>query len=255
MVSIDLNSDLGEGYGAWKMGDDQAMLEIVSSANVACGFHAGDPAGLLKTVQTAAAMKVAIGAHVSYPDRVGFGRRDMDVTSEELIGDVIYQIGALQGIAKAAGTSVRYVKPHGALYNHIANHKRQALAVIKAIKLIDPALVLMGLAGTPVLELAKSEGLQVVGEVFADRGYTREGLLVSRREPGAVLHDAAQVARRMLNFVRTGLVTAQDGTEIRIEAQSICVHGDSPGAVTMAREIRTLFQAEAIGVRAFAGTA
>ena len=255
MVSIDLNSDLGEGYGAWKMGDDQAMLEIVSSANVACGFHAGDPAGLLKTVQTAAAMKVAIGAHVSYPDRVGFGRRDMDVTSEELIGDVIYQIGALQGIAKAAGTSVRYVKPHGALYNHIANHERQALAVIKAIKLIDPALVLMGLAGTPVLELAKSEGLQVFGEVFADRGYTREGLLVSRREPGAVLHDAAQVARRMLNFVRTGLITAQDGTEIRIEAQSICVHGDSPGAVTMAREIRTLFQAESIGVRAFAGAA
>lgn len=255
MVSIDLNSDLGEGYGAWKMGDDQAMLEIVSSANVACGFHAGDPAGLLKTVQTAAAMKVAIGAHVSYPDRVGFGRRDMDVTSEELIGDVIYQIGALQGIAKAAGTSVRYVKPHGALYNHIANHERQALAVIKAIKLIDPALVLMGLAGTPVLELAKSEGLQVVGEVFADRGYTRDGLLVSRREPGAVLHDAAQVARRMLGFVRTGLVTAQDGTEIRIEAQSICVHGDSPGAVTMAREIRTLFQAESIGVRAFAGAA
>nr|WP_295741813.1 5-oxoprolinase subunit PxpA [uncultured Acidocella sp.] len=254
MVSIDLNSDLGESYGAWKMGDDQAMLEIVSSANVACGFHAGDPAGLLKTVRKAAEMKVAIGAHVSYPDRVGFGRRDMDVTSEELIGDVIYQIGALQGIAKAAGTSVGYVKPHGALYNHIANHERQAMAVIKAIKLIDPSLVLMGLAGTPVLELAKSEGLQVVGEVFADRGYTREGLLVSRREPGAVLHDAAQVARRMLNFVRTGLIAAHDGTEIHIEAQSICVHGDSPGAVTMAREIRDLFQAEAINIRAFAGT-
>jgi UPF0271 protein len=252
MVSIDLNSDLGESYGAWKMGDDQAMLDIVSSANIACGFHAGDPAGLLKTVQKAAAMNVVIGAHVSYPDRVGFGRRDMDVTSEELIGDVIYQIGALQGIAKAAATSVRYVKPHGALYNHIANHERQAMAVIKAIKMIDPSLALMGLAGTPVLELAKSEGLQVVAEVFADRSYTREGLLVSRREPNAVLHDAGQVARRMLNFVRTGLILAHDGTEIRIEAHSICVHGDSPGAVTMAREIRDLFQAEAIGICAFA---
>lgn len=251
MAHMDLNSDLGESYGAWKMGDDAAMLGIVSSANVACGFHAGDPAGILKTVQKAAENGVVIGAHVSYPDRAGFGRRDMDVTSEELIGDMIYQIGALQGIAKAAGTSVRYVKPHGALYNHIANHERQGLAVIKALKMIDPSLVLMGLAGTKILDLARAEGLGVVAEVFADRGYTKEGLLVSRREPGAVLHDPEAVAKRMLNFVRTGIITANDGTEIRIEAESICVHGDSPGAVAMAHSIRALFAAEDVAVKSF----
>lgn len=251
MVSMDLNSDLGESYSAWKMGDDAAMLGIVSSANVACGFHGGDPVGMLKTVQKAAEHGVAVGAHVSYPDRAGFGRRDMDVTSEDLIGDVIYQIGALQGVAKAAGTSVRYVKPHGALYNHISNHERQGLAVIKAIKMIDPSLVLMGLAGTKILDLARAEGLAVVPEVFADRGYTPEGLLVSRREPGAVLHDADFVAQRMLKFVRTGMVTSNDGSEIRIEAQSICVHGDSPGAVTMAQAIKQLFAAEHVAVKSF----
>lgn len=251
MASIDLNSDLGESYGAWKMGDDAAMLDIVSSANIACGFHAGDPAGIFRTVQAATARQVTIGAHVSYPDRVGFGRRDMDLTSEDLIGDVIYQIGALQGMAKAAGTHVRYVKPHGALYNHIANHERQALAVIKAIKMIDPTLVLMGLAGTKILDLARVEGLNVVGEAFADRGYTPEGLLVSRQAPGAVLHDPQEIAARMLDFVRTGEITAQDGTRIQLAAQSICLHGDSPGAVVMAQAIRQLFAQEGILIRSF----
>lgn len=251
MSNIDLNSDLGEGYGAWKMGDDAAMLGIVSSANIACGFHAGDPTGLLKTVQKAAENRVVIGAHVSYPDRVGFGRRDMDVTSDELIGDIIYQIGALQGMAKAAGTSVRYVKPHGALYNHIANHERQGLAVIKAIKMIDPTLVLMGLAGTKILDLARHEGLHVVGEAFADRGYTPEGLLVSRHAPGAVLHDPQEVATRMVNFVRTGEITAQDGSRIKLAAQSICLHGDSPGAIAMAQAIRQRFEQEGIVIRSF----
>jgi 5-oxoprolinase (ATP-hydrolysing) subunit A len=252
MASVDLNSDLGESYGAWTMGDDAAMLGVVSSANIACGFHAGDPTGILRTVRNAAAHDIAIGAHVSYPDRAGFGRRDMDVTSEDLIGDVIYQIGALQGIARAAGTEVRYVKPHGALYNHIANHERQALAVIKAIKLADPSLVLMGLAGTTALELARTEGLAVMPEVFADRGYTPQGLLVSRRDLGALLHDADQVAERMLKFVRTGSLTANDGTELRIAAGSICVHGDSPGAVAMAKAIRLRFEAEGIAVKPFA---
>ena len=252
MLSVDLNSDLGESYGAWNMGDDAAMLGIVSSANVACGFHAGDPAGILKTVRTAAENNVVIGAHVSYPDRAGFGRRNMDVTSEELIGDVIYQIGALQGIAKAAGTRVCYVKPHGALYNQIAHDERQALAVIQAIQMLDPALALMGLAGTKVLALARAEGLAVVAEVFADRGYTKDGLLVPRHEPGAVLHDPEDVAKRMLNFARTGSITAHDGTDIRIEAQSICVHGDSPDAVAMAKAIRRRFEAENIRVKPFA---
>ncbi len=252
MLSVDLNSDLGESYGAWNMGDDAAMLGIVSSANVACGFHAGDPAGILKTVRMAAENNVVIGAHVSYPDRAGFGRRNMDVTSEELIGDVIYQIGALQGIAKAAGTRVCYVKPHGALYNQIAHDERQALAVIQAIQMLDPALALMGLAGTKVLALARAEGLAVVAEVFADRGYTKDGLLVPRHEPGAVLHDPEDVAKRMLNFARTGSITAHDGTDIRIEAQSICVHGDSPDAVAMAKAIRRRFEAENIRVKPFA---
>ncbi|GAN79138.1 LamB/YcsF family protein [Acidocella aminolytica] len=251
MTSIDLNSDLGESFGAWKMGDDTAMLDLVSSANIACGFHAGDPAGLLATMRLAAARGVTVGAHVSYPDLAGFGRRDMDIASEDLAADVIYQIGALCGIAKAAGTRVGYVKPHGALYNRIAQDERQALAVIKAIKLIDPGLMLMGLAGTQVLDLARAEGLGVVAEVFADRSYMPDGTLVSRRMPGAVLHDADEVAWRMLNFVRTGQMKAVDGTSITIVAQSICVHGDSPGAVTMARTLSRLFEENAIAIRPF----
>ncbi|WEX74138.1 LamB/YcsF family protein [Sinorhizobium numidicum] len=251
MTTIDLNSDLGESYGAWRMGDDEAMLSIVSSANVACGFHAGDPAGILKTVKAAAQRGVSVGAHVSYPDRVGFGRRDMDVTSAELVADVIYQIGALQGIAAAAGTRVRYVKPHGALYNRIATDPKQGAAVVEAIKTVDPSLVLMGLANAPILDLARSSGLNVVAEAFADRAYTREGHLVSRREAGAVLHDAAAIARRMLRLATDGTIEAIDGSVIRIDAKSICVHGDSPDAVAIAREIRRTFEAEGIAVEAF----
>lgn len=251
MTAIDLNSDLGEGYGAWKMGDDEAMLAIVSSANVACGFHAGDPAGILKTVKAAAEKGVSIGAHVSYPDRVGFGRRDMDVTSGELTADVIYQIGALKGIAAAAGTTVGYVKPHGALYNRIAHDPKQGQAVIDGIKAVDASLVLMGLAGSPILDLARKAGLQVVAEAFADRAYQPDGQLVSRREPGAVLHDAELIARRMLRLAYQGTLEAIDGSTIRIDAQSICVHGDSPGAVAIAREIRRAFEADGVRVRSF----
>lgn len=251
MTAIDLNSDLGESYGAWRMGDDEAMLAIVSSANIACGFHAGDPAGILQTVKKAAAKGVSVGAHVSYPDRVGFGRRDMDVTSAELTADVIYQIGALKGVAAAAGTSVRYVKPHGALYNRIATDPKQGAAVVEAIKAVDPMLVLMGLANAPILELARKAGLSVVAEAFADRAYTPEGHLVSRREAGAVLHDAQAIARRMLQLAKEGTIETIDGSVIRIDAQSICVHGDSPGAVEIAREIRRSFEAEGVVVRSF----
>ncbi|WP_429932304.1 LamB/YcsF family protein [Agrobacterium vitis] len=251
MAAIDLNSDLGESYGAWSMGDDSAMLAVVSSANIACGFHAGDPSGIWKTVKAAAENGVSIGAHVSYPDRVGFGRRDMDVTSEELIADVIYQIGALKGMAAAAGTSVTYVKPHGALYNRIANDARQGQAVIDAVKAIDPSLVLMGLAGAPILELARMSGLSTVAEAFADRAYTPQGQLVSRREAGAVLHDAEKIASRMVQLARQGTLEAIDGSVIKVEAQSICVHGDSPGAVAIAQEIRRRFEAEGITVQPF----
>ncbi|GAB1383336.1 hypothetical protein MASR1M50_16560 [Burkholderiales bacterium] len=187
---MDINSDLGESYGAWRMGDDAAMLDIVTSANVACGFHAGDPAGILDTLKAAAERGVAVGAHVAYPDLVGFGRRHMDPTSRELVADVVYQIGALQGLARAAGTQVRYVKPHGALYNTIAHDARQGDDVITALLDIDPDLTLLALAGSPLIERARARGLTVVAEAFADRAYNDDGTLVSRRLPGAVLHDA-----------------------------------------------------------------
>ena len=252
-MQIDLNSDLGESLGAWTMGDDAAMLGIVSSANVACGFHAGDAAGILQTLRAAAARGVAVGAHVSYPDLAGFGRRNMDVASADLQADVIYQIGALQALARVAGTEVRYVKPHGALYNTIAHDQRQAQDVIAAILAVDPSLVLVALAGAPLIGWARAAGLRVVAEAFADRAYTPQGTLVSRREPGAVLHDPDAVARRMLALVREGLLTAIDGSAVRIEADSICVHGDSPGAVDMARALRALLEREGVAIRPFAG--
>ncbi|SHM67221.1 LamB/YcsF family protein [Phytopseudomonas punonensis] len=255
MPTIDLNSDLGESFGQWSMGDDAAMLDIVTSANVACGFHAGDPAGILHTLKAAAAKGVTIGAHVAYPDLVGFGRRNMDVASDELTADVIYQIGALQALATAAGTKVRYVKPHGALYNTIAHDTRQALAVIAAIRAVDARLVLVALAGSPLIELARREGLTCIAEAFADRAYTPQGTLVSRREAGAVLHDAEQVAQRMLHLVQSGEVEAIDGSVTRIEADSICVHGDSPGAIQMAREVRQLLEKSGVSLQAFAGAA
>lgn len=254
-MNIDLNSDLGESLGAWRMGDDAAMLSLVSSANVACGFHAGDPAGILRTLRQATERGVAIGAHVAYRDLVGFGRRNMDVESADLRADVIYQIGALKGLATAAGTTVRYVKPHGALYNTIAHDERQARDVIAAIREIDASLVLVALAGSPLLGWARDAGLRVVAEAFADRAYTPNGTLVSRREPGAVLHDAEEVAARMLRLASEGVVTAIDGSSVRIEAESVCVHGDSPGAVEMARRVRALLEQSGVAIRSFVDAA
>jgi UPF0271 protein len=254
-MNIDLNSDLGESLGAWRMGDDDTMLDIVSSANVACGFHAGDPAGILQTLRRAKAKGVVVGAHVSYPDLVGFGRRPMDVASADLRADVIYQIGALKGLAAAAGTVVRYVKPHGALYNTIAHDERQANDVIAAIREVDASLSLVALAGSPLLGWARAQGLCVVAEAFADRAYMPDGSLVSRRQAGAVLHDPQAVAERMLRLAKEGVVTAIDGSTVRIQADSICVHGDSPGAVEMARQVRLLLEGAGVVVRSFAGTA
>lgn len=253
MSVIDLNSDLGESFGPWPMGDDAAMLETVTSANIACGFHAGDPAGILRTLKAAAARGVSVGAHVGYRDLVGFGRRNMDPSSEELVGDTIYQIGALQGLARAAGTGVSYVKPHGALYNTIASDARQAADVIAGIKAIDPALVLMALSGAPIVEQARAAGLTVVCEAFADRAYNADGSLVNRRLPGAVIHDPEAVAKRMLRLVRDGVITTIDGAEIRLEAQSICIHGDTPAAVAIARHLRERLAAEGVTLAPFAG--
>lgn len=248
---MDINSDLGESFGPWRMGDDAAMLDVVTSANVACGFHAGDPAGILQTLRDAAQRGVVIGAHVGYPDLVGFGRRNMDPTSRELIADVIYQIGALQGLARAAGTQVRYVKPHGALYNTIAHDARQAADVITAILHIDPQLTLMALAGSPLINWARERGLRVVAEAFADRAYNEDGSLVSRQMAGSVLHDPEQIAQRMLHLVRTGELVSRNGTTIRLQADSICVHGDSPGAVDMARILRQRFDEAGVTLRPF----
>ena len=252
MSVIDLNSDLGESLGAWSMGDDAAMLDIVSSANVACGFHAGDPAGILATLKAAHARGVSVGAHVAYPDLLGFGRRNMDVASADLVADVIYQIGALQGLAQAAGTRITYVKPHGALYNTIAHDSAQALDVITAIRDVDANLALVALAGSPLVRWAQDAGLRVIAEAFADRAYTPQGTLVSRREPGAVLHDEQLVAQRMLRLVRDGVIQAIDGSLARVQAQSICVHGDSPGAVEMARAVRMALESDGVVVRSFA---
>lgn len=248
---MDINSDLGESFGAWRMGDDSAMLDIVTSANVACGFHAGDPAGILQTLRDAAQRGVVVGAHVAYPDLVGFGRRNMDPSSQELVADVIYQIGALQGLAQAAGTEVRYVKPHGALYNTIAHDERQAQDVITAILAIDPQLTLLALAGSPLIRWAGERGLRVKAEAFADRAYNDDGSLVSRRLPGAVLHDAGQVAERMLQLVQTGELESVNGARIRLQADSICVHGDSPGAVEMAQRLRARFDQAGVALHPF----
>lgn len=253
MKCIDLNSDLGESFGQWRMGDDAAILPVVSSANVACGFHAGSPAGILETLSAARNNGVAVGAHVAYPDLVGFGRRAMDIASDELTADVIYQIGALQGLARAAGCKVSYVKPHGALYNTIAHDRRQALAVIAAIKAVEPSLILVALAGSPLVSLAREQGLKVVAEAFADRAYHADGTLVSRREAGAVLHDPEQVAQRMLKLINEGGVESVEGEFTRIEADSICVHGDSPGAIEMARQIRATLEHNGIAIRSFSG--
>lgn len=251
MKAMDLNSDLGESLGTWRMGDDASMLAIVTSANVACGFHAGDAAGILATLKAAKERGVAVGAHVAYPDLAGFGRRNMDVASSDLVADVIYQIGALQGLAAAAGTRVTYVKPHGALYNTIAYDERQARDVITAIRSIDASLALVALAGSPLVRWAEDAGLRVVPEAFADRAYTPQGALVSRREQGAVLHDSAVVAQRMLRLVQDGVVEAIDGSLTKVNAESICVHGDSPGAVAMATEVRRMLQQAGVTLTPF----
>jgi 5-oxoprolinase (ATP-hydrolysing) subunit A len=249
---LDLNSDLGEGYGHWALGDDAALLEVVTSANVACGFHAGDPATIDRTVRTAVEHGVAIGAQVSYPDLVGFGRREIDVAPDDLTADVLYQIGALEAFAKAAGSRVRYVKPHGALYNRIARDPVQAAAVVEAIRRYDPTLPLLTLPGSAAMQAAADAGIAAVGEGFADRAYTGEGRLVSRRERGAVLHDPERVAARAVVMATEGRVETVDGGEVTVEVRSLCVHGDTPGAVDLAKAVRSALDDAGVTLEAFA---
>ena len=251
MESVDLNADLGEGFGVWTLGDDDAMLDVVTSANVACGFHAGDPAALARTCRTAVARGVRIGAQVGYRDLAGFGRRFIDVTPEDLEADVVYQIGALQALARAAGGDVSYVKPHGALYNTIVEHEEQARAVAAAVASVNPGLPVLGLAGSAFFTAAVDNGLRTVSEAFADRAYTPSGTLVSRHEPGAVLHDPAAIAERVVAMVAGGRIAAVDGSPLAITAESICVHGDSPGAVAIAVAVRDALTAAGVSLGAF----
>jgi UPF0271 protein len=252
MASIDLNSDVGESFGRWTLGDDSAMFESVSSANVACGFHAGDPSVIRATSAKAAQAGVVIGAHVGYRDLAGFGRRFLDVDPTELADDVVYQIGALQALAATAGARVKYVKPHGGLYNAIVKHTAQAQAVVDAVKAVDPSLPILGLPGSEVLRLAEKAGLRAVTEAFADRAYNPDGTLVSRTQAGAVLHDPAEVAGHVLRMATEGRVKAIDGSLLNVRAESICVHGDSPGAVAMAAAVKSALSDAGVGIAAFA---
>ncbi|MEX7469603.1 LamB/YcsF family protein [Mycobacterium adipatum] len=237
-MTVDLNADLGEGFGVWTLGEDDAMLDLVTSANVACGFHAGDPAGLLRVCRAAAERGVRIGAQVGYRDLAGFGRRFIDMDPEELSAEVIYQIGALSALAAAAGSAVSYVKPHGALYNSIVTHEDQARAVAAAVHAVNPALPVLGLAGSVFFSAAEELGLRTVAEAFADRSYRPDGQLVPRSEPHAVLRDADQIADRVWTMIAEARVTADDGSQIPISVESVCVHGDSPGAVQIAAAVR-----------------
>jgi UPF0271 protein len=249
---IDLNADLGEGFGIWRLGDDDALLAVVSSANVACGFHAGDPATMRRVCTRAVAAGVAVGAQVSYRDLAGFGRRFIDVAPGELTDDVLYQLAALDGIARTAGGRVTYVKPHGALYNAVVHHERQARAVVDAVVAYDPALAVLGLPGSTLLRLADESGLRTVAEGFADRGYTPAGVLVPRTEAGALVQDERTVVERAVRMATEGVVVAVDGTAVDVAVASVCLHGDTPGAVGLARAVRAALEEAGVAVTAFA---
>lgn len=251
MDAIDLNADVGESFGRWVLGDDAAIMTSVTSANIACGFHAGDPSTIRATCKAAAESGVVVGAHPGYRDLAGFGRRFIDMDPVELTDDIAYQIGALQALAGAEGTEVRYVKPHGALGNAVVHHERQAKAVIEAVRAIDRSLAVLGQPDSCLLKAAESAGLRAVPEAFADRGYTAEGTLVPRSSADALLHDPAEVADRVLRLATDGRVRAVDGTDIAIRAESICVHGDSPGAVEMAVGIRAALIRAGATLKAF----
>ncbi|MGI8759864.1 MAG: LamB/YcsF family protein [Jatrophihabitantaceae bacterium] len=235
---MDLNADLGEGFGVWRLGDDEAMLELVTSANVACGFHAGDAPTMRRVCQVAAARGVAIGAQVGYHDLAGFGRRRIDVDADELGAEVLYQLGALDAFARAAHARVRYVKPHGALYHAAAEDEGTARALVGAVAAFDPALAVLGLPLSALAQAAQRAGVPFAAEAFADRAYLSGGGLVPRGQPGAVLTDPATVSARAVGIARDGRVTAVDGSTLDVRAASLCVHGDTPGAVRLAHAVR-----------------
>lgn len=249
---MDLNADLGESFGSWTMGDDAAMFQLITSASVACGLHAGDPVTMLDSCRTAYELDVRVGAHIGYRDLAGFGRRSLDMSFDELFGDVLYQLGALDGVAHAVGASVDYVKAHGALYNRTVHDADQASAVITAMQAYDPGLPILGLPGSALLALAEEAGHPVFHEAFADRAYLPDGTLVPRSQEGALLHDAGQVAERAVRLAVKGEVEAVDGTVIRIRPHSLCIHGDTPGAVEMAAAVRSALDDAGVELAPFA---
>lgn len=250
---MDLNADLGEGFGSWSMGDDAALLDVVTSANIACGFHAGDPSIMRRVTGRAVERGVAIGAHVGYDDKPGFGRRFIDIEPAVLRDQVVYQLGALDAFARIAGDRVRYVKPHGALYNTIDWHEGQAAAVVGAIVDYDRSLPVLGLPDSIWLRLAAGAGLIVVHEAFADRAYTPSGTLVSRREPGSVLHDPEEIAARCTAMAAGSPIKDSEGGALKLQPASICVHGDTPGAVEIAQRVRQTLEGAGVTLSPFAG--
>ena len=255
MNAIDLNADLGEGFGRWTLTDDDALLQHVTSANVACGFHAGDAVTMRRVCERAVASGVAIGAQVSYHDLVGFGRRSMEVPPEELAAEVAYQVGALRLFARAAGGEVGYVKPHGALYNRVVHDVDQAGAVVEGVMLASTVagvpLAVLGLPGSALLAIAESAGLPTVAEAFADRAYLPDGTLAPRGTAGAVIEEPELVVERAIAFATGGEIVAVDGTVMQVEAASVCVHGDTPGAPDHAARIRVALEAAGVELRAF----
>lgn len=252
--TIDLNSDLGEGYGPWRMGDDAAILSVVTSANIACGGHAGDPETMYETLVLARDRQVTVGAHPSFADREGFGRRLIPMATGEIERLVATQIGALMGVAALAGIKVRYVKPHGALGNLATEDRAVAEAIVRAITAVSSDLAILAISGTDLELAGKDKGLAVYSEIFADRGYLQSGHLVPRKRAGAMIHDPQVAADRLIDFLKTGLMPTIDGPAIPLAAQSICVHGDSPGAVAMAQHIRTKLATAGIALKPFLKT-
>jgi UPF0271 protein len=250
--SIDLNADLGEGFGRWQLGDDEALLDIVTSANMACGFHAGDPSTMRRLCAAAAANGVAVGAQVGYRDLAGFGRRRIDYDLDELRDDIVYQIGALEAFCRLAGDRVRYVKPHGALYNTAAVDPGQASAVVAAVSGYDRALPVLCQPGSVLARATLDAGLAVVGEGFADRGYQPDGTLVPRSRSGALIHEPEAVVARAVRMAVDGEVDTFEGGVVPCRVASICVHGDTPGAVSLAGRVRAGLDSAGLRVAAFA---
>jgi len=248
--AIDLNCDMGESYGAWRMGNDEAVLQFVSSANVACGFHGGDPSTMRKTVAAAVARQVAVGAHPSLPDLVGFGRRVMQITPQEAYDMVVVQVGALAAVAATQGTRLHHVKAHGALYNMAAKDMGLAQAICRAVRDVDPGLVLYGLAGSALVQAAQDVGLRAAHEVFADRSYQDDGSLTPRSHPDAMIEDADTAVAQVLRMVRDGVVRSVNGRDVPVRADTLCIHGDQPNAPVFARALSDALAAAGIEVRA-----